>query len=66
MIYHILFWTVCAVLAAHVAVAIIAIAKAYRDERRLALLNGTKRGPILSWSSTGSPGVGPAGPPGTR
>jgi len=48
MIYHILFWTLCAVLAAHVAVAIIAIAKAYRDERRLAFLNGTKRGPILS------------------
>jgi hypothetical protein len=35
MIYHLLFWTMCAVLAAHVAVAIISIAKAYRDEGRL-------------------------------
>jgi hypothetical protein len=35
MIYHLLFWTMCAVLAAHVAVAIIAIAKAYRDEGKL-------------------------------
>jgi hypothetical protein len=36
MTFHILFWALCAVLAAHVAVAIIAIAKAYRDERKLA------------------------------
>ena len=35
MIYHILFWTLCAVLAAHVVVAVIAIAKAYRDEAKL-------------------------------
>ena len=35
MIYHLLFWTMCAVLAAHVAVAVISIAKAYRDERRV-------------------------------
>lgn len=51
MIYHILFWTLCAVLAAHVAVALIAITRAYRNERRLAFLNGTpnlKRGKILS------------------
>jgi hypothetical protein len=47
MIFHALFWALCAVLAAHVAVAIIAIAKAYRDERRLAFLNGTRRRPIL-------------------
>jgi hypothetical protein len=35
MTYHLLFWALCAVLAAHVAVAFIAIAKAYRDEGRL-------------------------------
>jgi hypothetical protein len=34
MSYHILFWMLCAVLAAHVVVAIIAVTKAYRDERR--------------------------------
>jgi len=33
MIYQVLFWAMCAVLAALVAVAIIAVAKAYRDER---------------------------------
>jgi hypothetical protein len=30
-----LFWIMCAVLGAHVGVAVIAIAKAYRDERAL-------------------------------
>ena len=30
-----LFWIVCAVLGANVVVAVIAIAKAYRDERAL-------------------------------
>ena len=35
MIYHILFWTLCAVLAAHVVVAVIAIIRAYRHEGRL-------------------------------
>ena len=30
-----LFWIMCAVLGAHVVVAVIAIAKAYRDERAL-------------------------------
>jgi hypothetical protein len=34
MSYHILFWMLCAVLAAHVVVAIIAVTKAYRDEGR--------------------------------
>ena len=47
MIYHILFWTLCAVLVAHVVVAVISIAKAYRDEGKLlffkpALPNGTR------------------------
>jgi hypothetical protein len=46
MTFHILFWALCAVLAAHVAVAIVAIAKAYRDERKLAFPNGTRRGPL--------------------
>ena len=35
MIYHILFWTLCAVLVAHVVVAVIAVIKAYRHEGRL-------------------------------
>ena len=30
-----LFWIMCAVLGAHVVVAVIAIVKAYRDERAL-------------------------------
>jgi hypothetical protein len=47
MTFNVLFWALCAVLAAHVAVAIIAIAKAYRDERKLTFLNGTRRRPIL-------------------
>jgi hypothetical protein len=34
MTYHLLFWMMCAVLAAHVAVAAISIVKAYRDEGR--------------------------------
>ena len=42
MTFHILFWALCAVLAAHVAVAIVAIAKAYRDERKLVFPNGTR------------------------
>jgi len=37
MTLHFLFWALCAVLAAHVVVAIISIAKAYRDEGRLFL-----------------------------
>jgi hypothetical protein len=44
MTFHMLFWALCAVLAGHVAVAIIAIAKAYRDERKLAFPNRTRRG----------------------
>ena len=54
MIYHILFWTLCAVLAAHVVVAVIAIAKAYRDEGKLFFSkpvfptgHGTKEGSIF-------------------
>ena len=43
MIYHILFWTLCAVLVAHVVVAVIAVIKAYRHEGRLFFQNG--RGP---------------------
>jgi hypothetical protein len=35
MTYHLLFWTLCAVLTVHAVVAIISIAKAYRDEGRL-------------------------------
>jgi hypothetical protein len=35
MIYHIFFWALCVVLAAHVVVAVISVAKAYRDEGRL-------------------------------
>jgi len=35
MTYHLLFWALCAVLAAHVVVAIVSIVKAYRDEGRL-------------------------------
>jgi hypothetical protein len=35
MIYHILFWTLCAVLVAHVIVAVIAVIRAYRHEGRL-------------------------------
>ena len=35
MIYHIAFWSLCAVLAAHVVVAVVSLIKAYRDEGRL-------------------------------
>ena len=35
MIYHILFLTLCAVLVAHVVVAVIAVIRAYRHEGRL-------------------------------
>lgn len=35
MIYHIAFWSLCAVLAAHVVVAVVSLAKAYRAEGRL-------------------------------
>ena len=35
MSISIFFWIMCAVLGAHVVVAVIAIAKAYRDERAL-------------------------------
>ena len=38
--YYTLFWALCAVLAAHVVVAIIGLAKMYREERRLAFLAG--------------------------
>jgi hypothetical protein len=55
MIYHILFWTLCAVLVAHVVVAVMAIIKAYRDEGRLlfskpAFQNGrgTQKGSIFA------------------
>jgi hypothetical protein len=34
MSFHILFGAMCAVVTAYVAIAIIAIAKAYRDDRR--------------------------------
>jgi hypothetical protein len=37
MSFHILFGAMCAVLTAYVVVAIIAIAKAYRNDRRLGL-----------------------------
>jgi hypothetical protein len=47
MIYYVFFWAMCAVLAAHFMVAIIAIAKAYRDERRLALSRTPRRVQIL-------------------
>lgn len=43
MTFHMLFWALCAVVAANVAVAIIAIAKAYREERRLAFPNRARR-----------------------
>jgi hypothetical protein len=46
MTFHILFWALCAVLAAHVAVAIVAIAKAYRDERKLAFVDCGKAADI--------------------
>jgi hypothetical protein len=39
MIYY-LFLALCAVLAAHVVVAIIGLAKMYREERRLAFFDG--------------------------
>ena len=44
MTFHMMFWALCAVVAANVAVAIIAIAKAYRDERRLVFPNRARRG----------------------
>lgn len=34
MSYHILFWMLCAVIAANILVVVIAITKAYRDEMR--------------------------------
>jgi hypothetical protein len=37
MSFHILFGAMCAVVTAYVAIAIIAIAKAYRNDRRLGL-----------------------------
>jgi glycyl-tRNA synthetase (class II) len=37
MSFHILFEAMCAVVTAHVPIAIIAIAKAYRNDRRLGL-----------------------------
>jgi hypothetical protein len=46
MIYHIAFWSLCAVLAAHVVVAVVSLVKAYRIEGRLfskpTFLNGTR------------------------
>ena len=35
MSFHILFWMLCAVIAANLVVVLIAIAKAYRDEGKL-------------------------------
>jgi hypothetical protein len=32
--YHIIFWTLCSVIAANIVVAVIAITKRYRDERK--------------------------------
>ena len=37
MSFHILFGAMCAVVTAYLAVAIIAIAKAYRNDRKLGL-----------------------------
>ena len=37
MSFHILFGAMCAVVTAYVAIAIIAIARAYRNDRRLGL-----------------------------
>ena len=34
MSYHILFWMLCAVIAANILVVVIAIRNAYREERR--------------------------------
>ena len=47
MVYHIAFWSLCAVLAAHVVVAVVSLVKAYRIEGRLlffkpTFLNGTR------------------------
>jgi hypothetical protein len=44
MTFHMMFWALCAVVAANVVVAVIAIAKAYRDERRLVFPNRARRG----------------------
>ena len=41
MIYHIAFWSLCAVLAAHVVVAVVSLVKAYRDEGRLLVAKPT-------------------------
>jgi hypothetical protein len=35
MSFHILFWMLCAVIAANLVVIVIALAKAYRDEGQL-------------------------------
>jgi anti-sigma-K factor RskA len=43
MTFHVLFWAMCAVVTAYVAVAIIAIAKAYQNERRLGPKSVTQR-----------------------
>jgi len=34
MSFYTLFWILCAVLAVHVVVAVIGVAKAFRDEKR--------------------------------
>jgi hypothetical protein len=43
MIYHIVFWTLCAVLTAHVVVAVISLTKTYRDEGKLLFFRPTFR-----------------------
>ena len=35
MVYYILFWALCAVIAANMVVVVIAIRKAYREARRI-------------------------------
>ncbi len=40
MSFYALFWILCAVLAGHVAVAAIAVAKAFRNQRRRPLALG--------------------------
>ncbi len=37
MSLHVLFWGMCAVIVGYVAMAVVAITKAYRNDRRLAL-----------------------------
>jgi hypothetical protein len=44
MTFHVFFWAMCLVVTAYVTVAIIAIAKAYRNDRRVRIRSVTRRG----------------------